>query len=547
MKNGNDAQPKQKKIVYINKFDFPEDPSKKIFLPKKQSQLLSLATDALDLPRDAQQVFDTDGNVITNIDDIQPKQKLLISCTKPLPDPELEPKYKSRQPTGRSIRPVIIPKQPDVIPPRDDAEIQQSLAFRNISVKEGIRNSLVSLYNNLSPQHKAQLESSEALKQLNEQNAKYLFDTYLSKHFICPTLQLDDNDIGKMTWEYALNVLKGKRPEDINITVTGPIRSGKTTLVSMLASLTIEKLIISNEIQNILPIIVNWSNYQPYSGDIHKLFDILCDATFEALNATKPQFKPVLDQIKQWITKAQSESVFPAFPPILQQYKDLPFNHITVVGTRLSNHYNNYKSNPRGYIQEVANFPANLAQAFGYNRILYIYDNFDTTAFAFANNTEGKVKTKSSVILSEILADSIKGNSYILASENDREFYKVFNTDASTVILSERIIKGKDEPDICIEDPTIRITYEDCRGCPAFCALYKDICQLIQNYLDKKVIKLSISKVVSADYSRKCLIKASLRKLMELLYHDSADLFYPFKPEDIERVSRAENLNVFLK
>lgn len=546
----------QKKIVYLNKFDFPDEQSKKIYLPKKISQLLTLATDALDLPRDAQQIFDQNGNPITDIEQIENKSRLLISCTKPLPDPSQEPKYKSRTALGKSIRPVVIPKQPEARQPREDAELQQFLAKSNTSVKENVRNTLVTMYNNLSQSHKAHLECAEALKQLNEESAKFTFDHTSKMQLIGPSTYINDTDIAKSTFEWATNQIKGKKIDDINFAITGPRRSGKTVLLSMFSSIIIEKLIISGEIQNYLPIIINWSRYQPYSGDSHKLFEILCDATFTALKAAKPEFSPILDQIKLWLTKSQSDTVLPAFPPILQAYENLPSAHITVVGQRIAQLYNKTKIDPskndsikndmESYIQEIVNMPMNLAQVFGFKRVLYVYDHFDTTAFAFAQIVDGKVKPKNSVVLSDVLCNSIRGNPFIVASQDDTEFFKVFVPN-STVITSERIIRDKGEPAICIDKPNITISYEDCRGCPGFCALFKQVCDDIQSYEDNRVIKLELSKIVSsADLIRKNVIKQGLSKLIEVLTDDTV-VDEKFNVEDLDELATIENINVSLK
>lgn len=511
---------KQKICVNLFKVDFPDDPPKKVFLPSKISQLLKIATDALDLPREAQQIFDVNGKRVTTLEGIEPKTKLFISCTKPIPEVEDEPLYKTRNPICATKEKYVSVKQPPVKEVRADAKNHQIIAASQKSVKDNVRDALLSLYNSLTPEHRAQLNCNEVLKKLTDDTQQYLLEHFILSQFIGPTSDVIGTDIGRETWNWCMDRLKGLKPEDVKILITGPARSGKSTIVNFLSSIVIQKLIISGDISNYLVCAINWFKYQSYAGDVCKLYDIFLEATLQGLNAAKMQYMPIMSLIKQWMTSARINQSLQTMPAALQNFPGFPVKDLTSVALRINAAYNN-KSSLKAFITECVNLPANLANVFGFKNVIAIYDHFDLSGYIiqpygrFANSKEN-------VLLSAEICHAIEKTPFIVASLNDPDLSKVFSIKKHKNYTTERIVQNKDVPSINVVEPVISLTYDLCRGCPAYCAMYMKVVELAEAETSNRVIKQSFSKIHSVvDSTRRILVKQELGRLFSLLVEDN--------------------------
>jgi hypothetical protein len=133
-------------FVNLYKSDFPDDPPSRVRLPKSLKELQVVAQDILELYRPVQQIFDADGNLITTLDRIPAEAKLFVSCAKPIREEPDGPVYKSRLPPPNKPKLAPAPKPPKVAPRPDNAVQHQAIAASSYTVKENLRDSLLSLY-----------------------------------------------------------------------------------------------------------------------------------------------------------------------------------------------------------------------------------------------------------------------------------------------------------------------------------------------------------------------------------------------------------------
>ena len=541
-----DTQKKQKQWVYIYKIDFPDDPPKKVFLPPKFNQLLNVATDALDLPRHAEQIFDADRKRITTLEEIQPKSKLFISCTKPPIEVEDEPLYKTRIPQYTK-RQFVTVKQPEIKPIRQDARMHQIIASSQKSVKESVRDALLALYNSLTPEHKAQLTCSESLKQLTDDTTQYLLENYIITQFIGPTSDIVKTEIGKQTYSWCIEKMKGLKVDDIKLLITGPERSGKSTILNFLSSIAIQKLIISGDIKNYLVCAINWYQYQSYAGDLTKLFDIFLEATLEGVKASHMEFMPVLPTLQQWLIAARTNPSLPMLPPVLQNFPGFPYKDIQRLGQRINQTYNK-KDKMKQFITECVELPFRISQCFGFRSVLHVFDHFDLTGYIIQPSGHFS-SSEEQVLLSEQICQVFETCPFIAASLNDNDLFKVFTVNKYRNFTTERIITSDDsQQKIAVKDPVLTLTYDMCRGCPAYCAMYNRIVELAQSEIDNRIVKQSYHKIESSiDFTRRVMVKQELGRLFSLLLQDDEGNSKSLNAAEINRLLSMDEVFVELQ
>ena len=296
MYNPNAKKIKQRPFVYLYKIDVLDEMPHKIRLPETMKELFQVAQKALDLKRPVRQIFDSseqDRKRYETIEDIEnvPKAKLYVSCVGPLDDDLLPtgesfqtdfrdrnaPLYRSRLP----LNPVqehfnrlaeMKTKQPKPKPVVANAVQHQVIAASPQTVQENMRDSLLSLFANMTPEQKSSLSSYEALNKLANNTSYFSLEHSLLSQFIGPSSVIVNTEIAKLVNTWIIDRLKGLKPPDCRFVIVGPSKSGKSTLLNSLVMMFYQKLQISGEASNYLVFPLNWSLYTIFLEDITKRF-----------------------------------------------------------------------------------------------------------------------------------------------------------------------------------------------------------------------------------------------------------------------------------
>ena len=537
----------QRPFVNLYKVDFPDKPPKRIRLPKDMKELLQISTEVLDLVRPAKQVFDAQNNPVTDLSTIEAKTDLYISCADPPKNEEDEPIYKSRLPRNYRAQGLLkLPpvKQPKPKPKREDALQHQAIAASPFTVKENLRDSLLSLYSSLTPEHKAQLNCGEALQKLMLDTKQYVVEDSLLSQFIGPTSVINNDELGKMTTNWMMDRLKGLKPEECRFIITGPSQSGKSTLLSIAATLFYQKLQLSNETANYLIIPINWLLHQIFLDDLQKIYQLMVTTTLAAIRGEHMELIPIMGFLQQWFLSIVTIPAFPPLPPSVVHFEPFPKDVVIGIGRRLHDAWNN-KSKFETFLFETINFPVAMAHAFGFKNPVFVFDNFDSCNYII-EPTERFTDSQDPVAISKILCDVMNSCPFFVASQDDTEFFSSFSISEFKQLSTERMINIKGEHEIMIANPQITLSMDMCRGCPAYCAMYRRLCDMVRDANERAAVKSQFSRLKSiVDIARNEMVKQELLRVCLLLA--AADTENLFDEEKMNKLSSMSEISIKLR
>lgn len=520
-----DARP----FVYLYKIDFPDNPGKRIRLPATMKELFKLAGEVLELNRPAKQVFDEKNNAITELEKIEPKSKLFISCANPTVDPSDQPLYKSRLPRDFNTQKINLPtvKQPKPKPRRDDAIQHQAIAASPYTVKENLRDSMLSLFASLTPDHKAHLPSSleQALTKLTSDTQQFCLEESMLSQFIGPSSVISNTLLGQKTTQWMMEQLKGMKAEDCKFVITGPSQSGKSTLLSIAVSLFYQKLQLANETANYLIVPINWLMHDVYIADFQKLYGLIVATTLNSLRYSHMQYIPILNSLHQWFMALVNIPAMAPIPPSVLHFTGFPVALVQGIGRNIHKAWNS-KGGLEAFLTEVSLLPSKLAHAFGFKAAVLVFDHFEATGFVFEPNDHFSEAEKP-VDLAVLFSKACEMGPYFVASQDDADFGKVFKAeDVKKQLTTERIITDAGERELVIPQPAFHMNMEMCKGCPGYCALFIRLCDLAKEAMDRAAVKSQFSRLKSVvDISRNEMLKQEFTRLCLLLAHADADNF----------------------
>jgi hypothetical protein len=547
------ASPRETKppFVYLYKIDFPNDPPKRIRLPKDMARLLDIATEVLAMQRPAKQIFGSDGVLITAVNKIQPKQNIYVSAVVPNPDEHVETVYKLRLPRNspkatQKIPP--LPKPPKEKPPVPNSAEHQAIAASPYTVKENLRDAVLSLYSGLNQQHKSQLPIASTLQKMLTDTQIFCMEDALRSQFIGPSIPILNTPLGDETSHWVLEKITGMRAEDCRFVITGPPESGKSTLLSIFASLFYQKVQISNASRRYLVVPFNWSLNETYLDDPPQLYSLVITAGLNALRAVWMELAPIMNVIHQWFISLLK---IPTFPPLLlspAQRADPPSWHsaLVAIGRRIHRYWNRkdtaWKTAPAAqknrrepgmetlksqegsnfalFLQEIASFPLNLARAFNFETAVLVMDNFDVASYQ-VEPREYFPGFNHPVNFFIALWKAIQDSPFFVASRDDAALLQnLRKTGVSdyTILSTEKIIQKELPNELVIPQLDIVVNPVACRGCPGYCAMFLRVCELAQKAQKAATLKNYFARVRSViDASRMETLRQEFMRLAVLL------------------------------
>lgn len=457
-------------FIYLFKIEFPNDPPKRIRKPESIKELLRIATDILELQRPAKNIYDSyldPTTPITDIDSIEPKTKLYISCaaatqpiSKDLADIDNENIYKNRLPRqsrssillmrskspsrtkspGRSKSPSAKSKEK-----RKDIGQQCAIAACSVSVKDNFRNAILSLYNSLSEDHKNSMSISPTLSKLTTDTQLATIDKTLANNYMGPITSLYNDQIQIDLQNWVSDQLKCLLPEELKFAIVGPSQSGKSTILSLATRLFFHKLQITNETKNYLLFPVNWLLQQIYLDDITKIYSLFITTTLKILQNIRMELIPIIQPFKQWLLSLISNQIIPSPPPQILHYTNFPHEKVIELAKSIHDKWSNVDGF-REFLLEVVNFPNNLAKVFGFKSAIYVYDHFDCAIYEISPDehftSDNLIKASTPVVLSELLCEAISTTPFFVASQHDDDFFNAFMVEDYKQLSTERIIQN---------------------------------------------------------------------------------------------------------
>ena len=513
-------------MINLFKIDFPDNPPQRIRLPKDLNELLVIATEVLQLQRPAKQVFDYDNEPITDISQIKPKMNLYISCANPISD-IFDDTYKSRLPripkgTAKKL-PII--KQQKAKPINKDAQLHLTLAASSCTVKENLRNSVLALYSSLTPDHKAALpeKANDALAKLTKETKQFILEDSLLSQFIGPSTVINNTPLGQETTSWMLDQIKGLTIDQCQFVITGPSQSGKSTLLSILTSVFYQKLQVSNEMDNYLFFPINWLIHQACIEDVQKLYFLIVTTTINMLRASHLELLPIISSLHQWLLSLVEMNALLPLPAPIIHFTGFPCDIINQIGRKIHDHWT--QKHFKSFLADTINFPNLIANAFQYKSVVYIIDHFDAAGYIIRPVDHFENSEDEPVTLSDIIYESISNSPYFVASQNDSDFFQIFDiSDSNRQISTEYLIKGEGEKELFVQQSQIVLNMSMCKGCPAYCARFIRLCEMAEEAAKESAVKSQYSRLKSVvDMSRNEMIQHEFIGLCLLLGASDTD------------------------
>lgn len=507
--------------VKVCKLDFPEETAVLCKYNSKISDFMILAKEALDLKRKPTQLLDENMNRITSMKNISDDQIIYVSCAKLPVDESTQPLYKIR--ASGPIKPVIVlplvEQEERTKPHAQNIAEHQAIAASTNTVRENIIDSLLAVYSSMSAEAKAQLPESESLTKLLNERQSYLFQDSLVAELIAPTTDIHDDPNYSVMFNYIIEKVKGFKPEDFKFAFTGPMQSGKTTALSMAATIFFLKAQISHDLQKFLLVPINFLQHELEITDFNKILTFMVNPTFRALKIQRPDFAPYIPLLQQWFNSLLSVSL-PTFPPQISPNDQILRTNLSALGSKIHKIWNN----PEGlkdFVDICMNFPNEIAIIFGFQSAVAIYDHFEHCAAALLSSDHFS-KTDGPVSIPEAICKALDTMPFIVASQQDDEFYKYFTADYIN-ISTLRIVEEAPKQKIQLEDPVFTINGTVCLGCPAYISAYNRLCANIALMNEKSPGKAFAKIRTVVDISRRDDAREEVLRFLSIL--DADDIY----------------------
>jgi len=509
----------QIKIVQV---DHSPELAIEIRLPKSIELLLSISTQKLGLKREATMIFDENMNRIMNIQEISPNQLVFISCTKPLEDEakNANPLSKTQKtPVKATIQlPLISPAQKQV--EKSQFTLQhQSLAASTGTIRDNMRDSVLSMYNQLPIEAKSALESYDEVECLSTNTESFLFQESLLKEFIGPTCNVFDNSISKTTNAIILESIKGLKPEECKFVINGPMKSGKSTILYQIAQVYFMKCQLSGIVSDYLFVPINWLHHTKDITDFSALYSLMVTLTLDSAKISKPELSPFLLSLKQWFNSLITIPSLTPVPPSVQHYSQVLKSRLGSLGSEIHRIWHS-KEGLLDFVNVCLEFPQKFAFSIGCKNAVLICDHIDCCIDTISPSGRFE-KSKEYVVFSHALSQILSTCPFFVASQQDEFFIQRFKLDNSKLILTERIIRVQSQSKIAIVTPPYIIESDICKGCPAYHAMFDEICKDVE-LMNANSINKSQSKKFKpiVDNNRRDIIRQKIFRFLSLVGDD---------------------------
>ena len=276
-----------------------------------------------------------------------------------------------------------------------------------------------------------------------------------------------------------------------NLAINGPRRSGKTVFAKHLFKEAVMSMALTNETETTLILTADFANPEELKG-VFGLYEFLIKLIFEEISN---KLSYVAGHKKKFIDHFLSlpgKDRLPQFPKLLRETHD--FIKILPCLNDIAGDLIKALQDPFGLEQWfscVAEIPRRIAEAFGFDDILWFIDHFDGSDIAVSPQVPFN-EAPNSIFLSEFTKKMLVGSSYVIVSQDDERFISILPslTDYGCDLLSSfkffnitdmeiqrKVIRNQYDImiDFAGDYPPLRLTEKHCGSCPGYLAIWEYI------------------------------------------------------------------------
>lgn len=377
------------------------------------------------------------------------------------------------------------------VPKSHYARYHQLLAVLPGSVEDHIRDSMLATYVSLPEDYRAAMKDRQTYETMLRETQIHLFVEQLVHQMIC--CQQSTSSINTPIDGWALSVLQELSMNDIHFAITGPRYSGKTMMLSRLATLLYRKLNKSDQRDRYLMFPFNVS---PHALELETPLDLylsVVNIVFDSVRYSRFDLIPFLLTLRQWFLSAPTMGTLIKLPAELYNLPNIDANEIYSMGKQVHSLFHSTDSDLSEFLHLIFRFPLNMAQAIGLRSAVYIIDHFDCCTPDVAKSISQILTTSQK----ESRTSPSKGNAtkpkpfipFIVASQTDKYFTKLFNVKGTSQLNSEHSIDVENYQDVngnpetrelFISDLMLRFGLDALMGCPGFIASFVNLCDIVE-------------------------------------------------------------------
>lgn len=561
--------------IFIARNAYPRTEPKRYILTTFE-KLLKDSMNLVGLNDQAKKVFTKDGTLVNSIDGIKEKDLLYISCGEKFgygsPVKRPLPKYdKVRSPSKSDATEKSEVKSPKVDSPTKSKEeiklehkqarfqneilsFQRTLTVSQKTVDQCLRESSAAVYAQLLENQRLRLPKWEVLQEEHDQTQLSMLIDHLIYHHICQST----NVILPQTNEWAMDLLKNISIDSIKFAFFGPRQSGKTTMLHLFTTMLMRKLQKSDTASQYLFFPVNFETLTLELSNIRQILRFYIKNTFDALEYSHMAFLPFLTPLRKWFTFTVFGSTAQFPTQIDKQFPGVDIKALQELAKKVNTAFlnNHDKVAIKIFLDTVFSIPSAISHALGLTGVIYVFDNFeyaDKYLMPSEDCFPDAVKPSS---ISQSLCDELQNHSYIVSYQEEQQFLTSFTCNNAELIeitnsydihkeedekkppsspRSNQKNKGQEAPpppppepkdcDIIIRHPApLRLSKDNCLGCPGLVDKYKKLVKLVRQYQNNKVSNPYSLTKSSSEHFREMIVKKEILRFISLLYHAGSDL-----------------------
>ena len=303
----------------------------------------------------------------------------------------------------------------------------------------------------------------------------------------------------------------------IHNAILGPAKSGKSTMLNMLARKMYKAMLANGQYKNTLLIYLDFDEIQTSFKTPTRFYSAIVSKVLEALVAQWPLMKQVPEkQSRAGKAHARLNKTFPVYDSLVEYFmqfanfsgeiqplspkfpKNPPFNtiatEVAAIGEKLAEAVM-YKRDMNVFFANIAMLPRFLAKVFNFNRVYFVVDHIET-ADVNVSPSAPFLKKCQPVVLFEYVKLMISNGDYSISCHDEDRLLQALEpfdeegcdlralTELHTILDTETEVRASCELQLTIqgEQEPVRLCVADCGGCPGFLTKWKQIMEAVGRY-----------------------------------------------------------------
>jgi len=458
-------------------------------------KLLSDSVQILSLHDKAKKAFNKDGKAIVSEEDVEEGMNLFISCGEPFGSGLASPTKRRSLPNFDDVdfssglynttNTARAPSPSDVKPsPKKEGasrkEIEKGAFHRMIalsqrSVQQTVIESSVSSFASLDVTSRKSLENYSNLLQLMKDAQYHHFQNHLTIQRICPSNKNSDIDIAVDEW--CISRLNELTTKDIKFVISGPPKSGKSSLMYNLSLILLRKIQESQEIDEFMYVPINFAQIDLDLGDIDHMYKQFITIFLNAASYSNFAVSPFVPSLITWFLSLISSPVIPAFPQI-PPVNGVDSSGIQEIGKKIFSSYRTNK-NLSQFIENLVSFPHSIATSISRKNIIMIIDHFEYCDIQILD-PELFPQSRKPVSLANIFSKFLGTVQFIVSMKSEQMFFQCFKCESLSIDTDNILDSYKEYRELVDISIPISLTINDCLKAPGYISSFVKLADLVQ-------------------------------------------------------------------